>query len=1107
MIKRLLVANRGEVALRVMRSAAEMGMQSLAVAPADDQACLHWRRADLARSLQGQGPAAYLDAAQIIRIAQENDCQAIHPGYGFLSENADFARASQEAGLIFIGPTPAQLQTLGDKVQARALAQRCAVPVLEGSSQAVTLAQARKFMRTLGQPVMVKALAGGGGRGIRPVNSLGDLDAAYARCQSEAQRAFGDGRVYAERALIQARHIEVQIVGDGKGGIAHLGERDCSLQRRRQKLVEIAPSPGLSPKLRKRLQAAALKMAAKLRFKSLGTFEFLVDREEGGAGFYFLEANPRLQVEHTVTEELWGLDLVRLQLLIAAGATLADLRLADRKPRAGYALQARINAERLLADGQPVMEGGTLLVFEPASGPGVRVDTHGYRGYVGNPAYDSLLAKLVVSTESEDFSALLAKAGRALAEFSVQGMPVNLSFLRALLEHPKVRANQFGTAFADEHLGELLAQADAIQAQSDSAAQAEFAGPAAAAMGDAGPAGPAQEIPEGLIAIRASFTASIVCLLVAPGDKLAAGQSVAVLEAMKMEHVVCAESSGSVKELLVAPGAMVKAGQALLTMAPDGRGDSQAQQAGDEPFDAIRPDLAEVLHRQQAVQDAQRPQAVARRHAKGARTARENVAALCDAGSFVEYGALAVAAQRARRSLEELAAKTPGDGVVVGFGMVNGAQFERARAQCLIVAFDETVLAGTMGEMARNKLRHALAVSEQARRPVILFAEGGGGRAGDTDGNVAITGWTLDVSCYYQLGRMSGLAPLVGVTSGRCFAANASMLACCDVIIATEGSNIGVGGPSMVEGGRLGQFTPEQIGPMEVQCANGVVDLLVAGEAQAAEAAKQYLSYFQGTLRQWQAPDDQLARQAVPANRLRAYDMRKTLAAIADCGSVLELRARFGLAMITALIRVEGRALGVIANNPLHLGGAIDSEAADKASRFMGLCEAFGLPILMLCDTPGVMVGPEAEKAATVRKMGRMFVTGANLTVPFFTIVLRKAYGIGAELMAGGWFKAPRFVVSWPTGEFGGMNIEGNVKLAHGAQLAAVADPKKRQALFEQLVAQMHASGRALSVATHCEIDNVIDPADSRAWISSAMASHPERAPMSGKTRPFVEPW
>jgi acetyl-CoA carboxylase carboxyltransferase component len=360
---------------------------------------------------------------------------------------------------------------------------------------------------------------------------------------------------------------------------------------------------------------------------------------------------------------------------------------------------------------------------------------------------------------------------------------------------------------------------------------------------------------------------------------------------------------------------------------------------------------------------------------------------------------------------------------------------------------------------------------------------------------------------FHYWGRLSGLVPLVGITSGRCFAGNAVILGCCDVIIATQGSNIGMGGPAMIEGGGLGIFRPEEVGPMSVQVPNGVVDIPVADEAEAVRMAKQYLSYFQGPISEWQCADQRLLRRSIPENRLRVYDVRKVIETLADTGSVLEIRRRFGLGMVTALVRVEGRPLGLIANNPMHLGGAIDSGAADKATRFMQLCDAFDIPILFLCDTPGNMVGPEAEKAALVRHCCRMFVTGASVTVPFFTIVLRKAYGLGAQGMAGGSFKAPFFAVSWPTGEFGGMGLEGAVKLGFRKELAALEDPAERKALYDKMVERMYQHGKALSTATYFEIDDVIDPAESRRWIVSALRSVPPPAPRASKKRPCVDTW
>jgi acetyl-CoA carboxylase carboxyltransferase component len=524
----------------------------------------------------------------------------------------------------------------------------------------------------------------------------------------------------------------------------------------------------------------------------------------------------------------------------------------------------------------------------------------------------------------------------------------------------------------------------------------------------------------------------------------------------------------------------------------------------EDDLDSVRADLEEVRRRQALTKDAERPEAVARRRSTGQRTARENVEDLCDPGSFVEYGSLAIAAQRRRRSVQDLIERTPADGLVAGIGRVNGALVGDERARCVVMSYDYTVLAGTQGLQNHRKKDRMFELAEEWRLPVAIFAEGGGGRPGDTDAS-AVAG--LDTMAFHLFGRLSGLVPLVGIVSGRCFAGNAALLGCCDVVIASRDANIGMGGPAMIEGGGLGVFRPEEVGPAAVQVPNGVIDVLVHDEAEAVRVAKRYLSYFQGTLDGWECADQRRLRRLVPENRLRAYDVRAVIDTLADTTSVLELRRHFGRGMVTALIRIEGRPLGLIANNPMHLGGAIDSDGADKAARFMQLCDAFDLPILMLCDTPGMMVGPEVEKTALVRHCCRLFVVGASVTVPIFTIVLRKGYGLGAQAMAGGSFKAPVFTVAWPTGEFGGMGLEGSVKLGYRNELAAIADPAARRAAFEEMVARAYEHGKALNMASVFEIDDVIDPAESRARIVGALRAMPAAGPRREKKRPCVDPW
>ena len=630
--------------------------------------------------------------------------------------------------------------------------------------------------------------------------------------------------------------------------------------------------------------------------------------------------------------------------------------------------------------------------------------------------------------------------------------------------------------------------------------------------------------------VSAPFAGVVVTIEHTPGASVQAGDVLVVLEAMKMEHEVLAESDGVVRRVEVATGDAIEAGELLVVLAADDRVGDEGQ--GGEPLvdaefgdarkggayvdgefetahnngpradvesDAVvRADLAAVRTRHALGLDAARPEAVRRRRERRRRTARENLADLLDEGSYVEYGPLLFAAQERRRPKQELIEKTPADGLVAGVAEIDGNP-------CVAMSYDYMVLAGTQGMRGHLKKDRLFEIAERRRLPVVLFAEGGGGRPGDVDFPI-VAG--LDCRAFHLFGRLSGLVPLVGIASGYCFAGNAALLGCCDVVIATEDSSIGMGGPAMIKGGGLGVFEPGEVGPIDVQHANGVVDLRVADDRAAVAAAKRYLSYFHGPVEQFTVPGQSLLCEIVPEQRKRAYEVRKVLHGLCDEGSVLELRDGFGAGMVTALARIEGKPLGVVANDPAHLGGAIDADAADKAARFLQLCDAFGLPVLFLCDTPGFMVGPDAEQTATVRHFARLFTTGANLEIPFGTIVLRKGYGLGAQAMAGGSFKAPLFTVGWPTSEFGGMGLEGAVRLGMRRELEAIEDSEERERIFQATVAAAYEHGEGLNMAAYGEIDDVIDPADSRRWIATLFDPPiPDWRQRAGKRRPNIDAW
>lgn len=1088
---RMLIANRGEIAIRIARAGAELGLETVALHPADDAGARHVLSADHAIELPGRGAAAYLDIEAVIAAVKAAGCGLVHPGYGFLSESAAFATRCAQDGIRFIGPEPEVLDLLGDKAQARALARKLGVPVVDGTGPLTSPAEAEAFLASqpAGTAVMVKAVAGGGGRGIRLVRRPEDLPAALESCANEARAAFGDDTLYVERLIERARHVEVQILGDGQGGIVHLWNRECTLQRRNQKLLEIAPSPWISDALRDAMLHDACRMAAEVGYRGLATMEFLVDLDRGD--YAFLEVNPRLQVEHTITEEITGIDLVAAQIRVCRGESLSDLGLTQDQitaPR-GIAVQARVNAEVMAPDGTARMSAGRITAYEVPGGPGVRVDGAGFGGLVLSPHYDSLLAKVILRG-GPDWASLLARLDRALAEFRIEGVETNLGFLRKLIALPEVAGGEITTRMVDERAISLIQAEDPAQVF----APTENGHPAASA---------AMHIPDGLVPVPAPMSGVLARFLVQKGDAVARGTPVAVLEAMKMEHVVYADQAGYVRQL-TDDEVVAQDTPLLLLEIAEIKAEAEAPDQAFDP-DYIRPDLAEALARRNAGLDEARPDAVNRRHSTGKRTARENIADLCDPGSFVEYGALAVAAQRSRHSEEHLRKVSPADGLVAGLGCVNGAAFGPEKGRAAVMSYDYTVFAGTQGNIGHRKTDRLLRVAERAALPVVIYAEGGGGRPGDTDNRPGVN---LANPTFWQLARLSGAAPLVGIASGRCFAGNAAVLGVCDVVIATQDATIGMGGPAMIEGAGLGRFRPEEVGPASVQGPNGVIDILVEDEVEATRVARKYLSYFQGPLTDWETPDQRLLRGAVPENRKQAYDVRPLIDTLADTDSVLELRRSFGPALVTALARVEGRPCGLMANVSAVNGGAIDRDEADKAARFLQLCDAFALPVISLVDTPGFMVGPDAETRANVRHFSRIFLVGASLQIPFLSVVLRKAYGLGAMAMTGGSFhESSQMTLSWPSGEFGAMGLEGAARLGFRKELEAIADPQAREARYREIVEGMYEQGKAVNIAPFLSIDAVIDPAETRQMLAAGLTAVPVSRMPKHARRPMIDAW
>ncbi|TPX59292.1 acetyl-CoA carboxylase [Spizellomyces sp. 'palustris'] len=1041
---KLLIANRSEIAIRIAHAASALDFYTIGIYTLDDAECLHVKKCDEAVRIGGSGVSGYLDIEGILGVCRERGVWGVHPGYGFLSENQEFARRCEEEGIVFVGPSPEMLGLFGDKLAAKALATSLNIPTLKSTTGPTTLSQTLAFQTRLSNPIMIKSIHGGGGRGMRIVHDPKEIPKAYTLARLESERNFGCGDVYVEEFLGRARHVEVQVIGDGRD-VVHCWERECTLQRRNQKIVEVAPCPGLEEGVRMRIVDAAVKMAKAGKYKSLGTFEFLLSPTTNN--FYFLETNPRIQVEHTITEETTRIDLVQTQLSISLGHTLGNLGLTQVPIPTTYAIQFRINAETY-ENGDVIPSFGCLKAFDPPSGRGIRVDTAGYAGYTFSSTFDSLLAKLVVF-DAPSYTAGLDRAYRALREFRIEGVQTNVGVLESLCVDEEVRGCRVWTRYIEERGIKPLDGSKMFFEKRwvEDKREEVVVGP------------------EGSVAVRMPMHGVVVTLNVEQGDTVSTGQELAIISAMKMEHAILSPHSGVIASIPITLGSTLEPSSPILFITPT---DSTTLAPDSTPanLDTIRPDLADLFEQRRVLTDEARVEAVRKRHEKGKLTAWENVVGLVDEGSWIEYGSLAVAAQSSRRSEKELTTISPRDGVLTGFGTINAHLFP-TQSRAAVIAYDYTVFAGTQGYYNHMKQDRILHLVHKFRMPLVVFCEGGGGRPGDVD-TLMLTG--LNVPTFHSLAQLSSKVPTVGIASGNCFAGNAALLSMCDVVIATEDACIGMGGPAMVEGGGLGRVKAKEIGPVDVQVRNGVIDALVKTEQDAITTTKQYLSYLQGRLESFTCADQRSLRHAIPENRKRSFAIGNVIKVLADTNSILELQKGFGEGVVTCFIRIEGWPFGLVANNSQHLSGAIDSSAATKMTRFIRLCDRNRIPMISLCDTPGFMVGPEAEKTGQVRRFGDLFVA--------WGVILRKAYGLGAQAMASGSLSSPFFSIAWPTGEFGAMGLEGAVRLGFKKELEG--DDGK---VFERLVQEYYDKGRAVRVARGVEIDQVIDPAETRQWV------------------------
>lgn len=1083
MVDRILVANRGEVAVRIIRAARQLGKETVAVYAKDDSASFHVSYADQAVELPREGAAAYLDAAALVDVASRTGCSAVHPGYGFLSENAEFARLCAARNIVFIGPSPETLDLFGSKDRALALARDLKVPVLPGTPGPVTLESARAFAQEQGA-IMLKAMAGGGGRGMREVRDPGELAEAFERCRSEAQQAFGSGDLYVEKLLHDARHIEVQIVGDGSGQVTHLWERDCTVQRRHQKLLEIAPSPVLNPELRSRILEAAVTLASHVAYLNIGTFEFLVS----GDDFWFMEANPRLQVEHTVTEEITGLDLVQTQIHLASGHSLADLGLQTTPEVNGFAIQARVNLEELSEDGTPIARAGVLRAFSPPSGPGVRVDTYGYAGYQTSHRYDSLIAKVIV--RGRDFTATAAALSGALGEFHIADLPTNLSLLRAILEHPAFIKGDYSTSFILNHMKAL---------QATMAEQSSRIPPAALAHADA-PASDQEAVTlpqdyDPADAVHAPMEGIVVSVQVAEGDQVRRGDTLMVIEAMKMEQPVRAASDGVIRSVVVKTGDVIKEQSLLAILESDGSEAPAGENTSVKPLfseedEGWGAEVDEIDQRFRMALEMGGPGKVAQQKGKGKLNARERVQALVDEGSFIEVGALTGFADYDENG--QLINVTPAN-FIGGTARLDGRKVT-------IGVDDFTLRAGSGDAAIHGKQIFLENYAREMRLPVVRLLDGasGGGSV-----KIALEQGFLYVPlnpAWDAVVDNLSLVPVVSAAVGPAVGLGAARLAMSHLAVMVRGiGQAFTAGPPVVKGSTGEDLSLEGLGGVDIHAESGVVERVVGSEEEAFDVIRKFLSYLPRNVDELpprQICDDPVDRQdeyllkAIPRNSRKPYDIEAILASIFDEGSVFTY-AEYGGSTVTALARLNGYPVGVLATNPLK-GVTMTVEGAQAATRLVDLCETFHLPLVSLTDQGGVSIGSAAERRGTIRHGVRALSAIYQTRVPQAELILRRIFGVGGAGIVNRHRAAPSW--SWPSGTWGSLPSKGGIEAAFRAHLDQV---ENREQEVERLNQQLEQIASPFRTAEKFGVQNIIDPRTSRQllcdWVEDAYQMLPRQ--------------
>ena len=1106
MFERVLIANRGEIAIRVAKAAASLGVQSVGVYAPMDAWSLHTRLTTESRELPSSADPvrAYLDVDALMRIAHETACDCVHPGYGFLSENSGFAERCAVEKLVFIGPSPGALALFGDKLRARDLARTLGIPVVPGSRALASADDAAQLAKEFGYPVVLKAAAGGGGRGMRAVRDADEMNDAFARCCSEAAAAFGDGTLFFEKLIDRPRHIEVQVLADSDGHVVHLHERDCSVQLRNQKVVEIAPAPNLEGALRARILADAVRLVKKVGYVNAGTVEFLVLPERGE--YWFIECNPRIQVEHTVTEQVTGIDLVEAQFRMAAGDTLVSMSVGDQHavgaPR-GFAVQARV-----VATGP-----GTLTAYREPSGVGVRVDASGYLGYAPPPQFDPLLAKVVGSSNSTgSLTSALERTSRALDEFHIAGLPTNVAQLRAILGHAAVRAGDARiTLLADggATLGNSVANGRALKLLEQQAGTS-FSGATMPRSASA----PNLAVADGNVGVECPMAGSVVEVRAREGQRVAEGEPLLVITAMKMETEVQAPCAGTVVAMqTLAVGDAVADGQIVATIAPAVDDGSRIVALSDATWAPVLDEIRTLRGLAHArLRAGSTDPGVVRQRERGKLTCRERIVLLLDEGSFREVGSVAGFATYDEQG--HIAAFTPANHVG-GWGRIEGRT-------AVVCADDFTSRGGHADGAIGAKSRYLDRLSMELRAPSVRLLDGSSG-GGSVAAMVPQQKKEGESSARESSGAITAGRPRVAGSGGSFLPGHlgssdyATQLCTVPVVNVLLGSVVGIGaakavlghfsvmvrdiaqlfvaGPPVVQHAMGYEVTKEALGGWHIHCRNGAVDNLAETEAEAMAMTRRFLSYLPSSVYEpppvepHDSPErrDDALLTLIPRKRTSTFDIRHAIRLMADADSFFEIGRLWGTDQVTAFVRFNGHPLGVIASDSRHVnGGALTADGCDKLRRHLDLCDVFHVPLLNLVDNPGFAVGIEHELTATIRKGGEWMIAFAQVSIPIFTVLMRRSFGV-----AGNNFATPRsrpsVRVVWPSADVGGIPPEGGIEAAYKRQLEEAEDPK---ALRAELMARIESVRGPVGPLSRFQMEEMIDPRDTRQlvceWVETA---------------------